>query len=244
MRLSFPSLARSTEVGYCLETSWDAFWDQLRKGGRCRFVNDRAGFFLTYGDGLVQHSPESAVTVEYLGDYCASLVTYLVENPQHREFAADKLRSCFDERRHWRELITFFMGLRYDESKPNRYYSTHCDFFCKVSGAESKRHDTRWKPIPTEADGKPEFVWNRLSEVDDSIHSCALECWHAREMFRRLYSDLGGWCSVGPAEYLKLESGNGVTWAVEALRSMVQGTTLIMSAINDLERHNRNLIPA
>ena len=73
MRHVFRSLQHGSERAYTFEDEYDAFWSQISRGGSRAYVHERAGFFLTYGDGMVQHSSESAVPVSDMADYLGSL---------------------------------------------------------------------------------------------------------------------------------------------------------------------------
>ena len=222
MRLVFPSLLKPKEIGYTLEEDWMQFWDQLYRGGKCRYVSDSAGSFLTYGDGLGQHSTASAVPIANLTDYCMSLSKYLLDHPEHQEFASNKLSRYFEiNEERWREKIKFLKGLRYDESKPYRYFSLDSDFYLKVSGAPSKRHDKRWIPVPSEADGSDGFVWQQLVANDSSYVSCGLAAWHARQVFKQLYDGDGRWVEESAREWLKIEDQEFVCQAVDTLRSIL-----------------------
>jgi hypothetical protein len=126
-----------------------AYWNAARNSHRplCTW----AGAYFTYGDGLVQHSPDWPVQAESLGDFCASLATHLLSHPEDTAMVAGNWPQ---EDRYSRETITFLAGLKYQEEK-QRWYSLRDN---KVSASESKRHDKRWEKIQTWCDGSMSSV--------------------------------------------------------------------------------------
>src|SRR5262249_44623856 len=130
-------------------------WDQTR---RAPCLSSQAGRWECYNDPGVQHTPEGAVSREQLGDYCASLLTYLLAHPEDTAIVA----------KGWdfpptAEQGLFFEGLRFKERKRQWFSRSHR----KVSTADSKRHDRRWEEIPSWADGSFGAIL-RLAQGQDS----------------------------------------------------------------------------
>lgn len=218
-QIRFPSLMNGSKYGFVLNKDWQEFWDTTRRHP-IRFLSDRCGFYETYGDGLVQHSPACAVTIEMWEDYCLSLANHVLTHSHHLAFVGDVLHSQFCRMANMRQYFTFYMSLRYDEKKPHRYFSTDSDFFGKVSASESKRHDKRWTAIPSEADGSAKFIWSMLGCYPGGLHDSALKCFTLREQFQDLCREYDVWCPERPGEYVGIEaSQQGICY--ETLKNVV-----------------------
>ena len=101
--------------------------------------------FLTYNDGLVQHSPDNIVSENAVLDFLSSLAIYLVDNPDQikslcKVFYLDYLD---------KNLLTFLSKLKYKEDK-KIYYSF---LERKISSNYNKRHDVRWSEVDPWMDG-------------------------------------------------------------------------------------------
>ncbi len=137
--------------------SYRADWkDHYRSADR--HVADWVGWFDTLGDGNTQHTPEVPVPCDWLGDYTASLAAYLID--AHEEdvamVAATFYRSTIDL-----ATIRFAASVKYNPDK-RRWYSMDER---KISAADSRRHDRRWKEVPTWADGQAEAVVSLLCDA-------------------------------------------------------------------------------
>lgn len=102
------------------------------------------GYFETYGDAGVQHTPVMPCTKEHMTDFCVSLCRHMLANPQIEIatylFGLEKCRP---------ETIKFLAGIVYKENK--RQWFNIADM--KVSTSETKQYDTRWTEVKRDADG-------------------------------------------------------------------------------------------
>jgi hypothetical protein len=227
--ITFPSLMQGDKYGYELHSDGMKYYDQMRRSGKCFWVNSHAGWFETYGDGLVKHSPDIAVPNTQLGDYCLSLANYLLTRPEFQPFAVRCLQDCVPSTDKWPQMVRFFADLRYDERKPFRYFSVDWDSFCKVSAAESKRHDKRWQPIPSNADGSAEFIWGQIINRYGDATNGAFVCYCYRLQFMELCREADVYVSQYPRDYLNLADRN-VDGPVRALQAVIQGAQLLKYA--------------
>jgi hypothetical protein len=91
----FPSLGKSGEFGYLLHSSVFEY-DHFRRSEPYHCIAPWAGFYQTYGDGMVQHSPDCCAPVAMMGDYLASLATFCLD--PRNEDALEVMAQ------HWRSL--------------------------------------------------------------------------------------------------------------------------------------------
>jgi hypothetical protein len=156
--IQFPSLGKSDELGYVLHSS--AFEYGFRDDP-LRLIAPWAGSYLTYGDGMVQHSPAICCSVELMGDYLASLTTFCLDprNEDALEIASN----------HWRSLdiynervkpsnIRKAHQIRHKEGKTRYVMGRHLT----VSSADSKRHDKRWYEIVEWMNGSVDATFGLL----------------------------------------------------------------------------------
>lgn len=220
MRHVFRSLQHGSERAYTFEDEYDAFWSQISRGGSRAYVHERAGFFLTYGDGMVQHSSESAVPVSDMADYLGSLMQYVLSSDcKVRRDVASKLDSAFPMQTGWKSQIPFLLSLKYDETK-RKWYSVHCDSYLKVSTSDSKRHDKRWSEVSPDA-GKVDFVW--VTVLADRYISSALELYMLRKQFCEIVRESGGWCPDGADEFLGVSDQWCIGQIVNCVSAFVEG---------------------
>ena len=149
--IKFKSI-KNDQIGY----AWG--WDSTISA-RGNDISYNSHQFMTYGDGMVQHSPLESLEPANTIDYLYSLAEFLLQNPKEIE----EVRSgwAYDESS---QTIAFLASLHWKEEK-TKYYSFND---CKVSGADSKRHDKRWTEIPQYADGTLSSVY-RLFLADRRI---------------------------------------------------------------------------
>ena len=144
---TFPSLKNATlpkdrHINYVVHSSRMDLWDECRRGWP---LAQWAGFFQTYGDGNIQHSPEAAVQVDAFVDFCASLAKAILDgNTIAWKILAQHLPPGVNT-----ERIRFAMSVQHKEGK-TRYYSMSEK---KVSSSESKAHDRRWEKVEDWMDG-------------------------------------------------------------------------------------------
>lgn len=118
------------------------FWDACYHGPNC-FLHGAAGYYATFGDGETAHTPTSAVPVSLFTDYCISLATHLLANPEESF-------SCYHVRCEVPETVIRFLATVRHLNDKRQWFSMSG---LKVSSSESKQHDKRWTEVPTWADG-------------------------------------------------------------------------------------------
>lgn len=186
MRLVFPSLAKPSETAYTwLEHAFDSPW-RYERNRDC--LCDAAGWFQTYGDGMVQHSPDRPVVRTDALDYLASMVAHLYDSHDEETLACVAQHWPHPECHIGRSAVVFALGLRYVEGK-RRYYTISDGY--KVSSSDSKRHDKRWTEVPEYADGS---VVAALRLVNRSYAS-PLETYSLAYFIDQTTRELGG-CSL------------------------------------------------
>ena len=115
------------------------FWDACRRSVGC--LGGAFGYFETLGDGTTQHTPLMPARAEHFTDYCASLVSHCLKNPDARLsthlFGLDSAHP---------DIIRFLASI---QSKDKRQWFTLDG--CKVSTSTSHQYDKRWHPVPADA---------------------------------------------------------------------------------------------
>jgi len=140
MRFAFPSLADG-QIGFA--------FDSMGLSGRVVEVSDGFLEFQTYGDGLVQHSPEYPIPREHLTDYLFSLAGFLVSRQDVAESIGYRLRP--DQRA---DLIAFAASVIFTETaKKQRFYSLAER---RISTSDAKSNDRRYERIENWMDGSPD----------------------------------------------------------------------------------------
>ena len=102
--------------------------------------------FQTYGDGLIQHSPEYASGIGWTYDFLLSVANHLFYNQGDAQLLSG---SFFWPSPIQRSEIKFLAGLKFNPEKVEYYSPSEM----KVSRSGSKQWDRRWSTIPTWADG-------------------------------------------------------------------------------------------
>ena len=155
---NFPSLGHGDKFGYMLHTGWFEY------SFRCEplyCVASWAGFYQTYGDRNVQHSNDSLVPMNLLGDYVASL-THFCAQPGNEEVLAAAASHYRSMTSHGSaadgKKVRAAMQVRYKEGK-TRYVKADD---LSVSSSDSKRHDRRWFEVVPWMDGSVDSVFSLL----------------------------------------------------------------------------------
>ena len=228
MYIRFPSIARSAEIGYALDT------DRLD----ARLLNGRplarwAREYQTYGDGLTVHSEPYAVQATHLADFCAGLAEFLLapRDPEEHDRLFDALYFAWP-RGVDRKDLAFVHGIRYDEKKPYRYYNLRER---KVSSAESKRHDKRWEEIPHWADGSLSAMCRLLPESYSLLDTYRRHL----DAYRFLRTELDQW-SERPEEQLQLDREveapfEAVTEILDAWQGLSRASRIVRNYRRQLE---------
>lgn len=129
-----------------------------------------AKYYDTYGDGFVQHSPETPIPIKYFGDWCASLALFIQNEEEAGRRDAVALLAHHWPSRHGeafeRSKIIKASKIRYkgyeDGTKRwKRQYINETEL--TVSTADSKRHDKRWRELPESIDGTVEGIFYLLN---------------------------------------------------------------------------------
>ncbi len=136
MLRKFKSLAYEKEFGY----SFDSQSMDMKAP-----INQHFRMFQTYGDGLIQHSGDWSITVEYLADYLASLALAMSEDEELLENASWVLSQRPSDKE-----IAFAASVVWKEGVKTRYFSVKQ---MKVSASPEKSHDKRFEEIRDFHDG-------------------------------------------------------------------------------------------
>ena len=164
---------------------------------------DWAKQYDTYGDGMTQHSNSYAVPLANLGDFLASLATYLLSadatEKDHETIAGKWPHQHYDITK---QKVMFLQGIRPKEGK--KVYYNPGD--CKTSTSESKRHDKRWYEVPDWADGTIEtiyalaFTTNLRTDYHDTLTKYAIF-----DYIRSTVAEATDHYGTRPQDWLKIE---------------------------------------
>jgi hypothetical protein len=148
----FASIEHAETHGYAYDT--DGWTSQAQ-------VDTNFRMYQTYGDGLIQHSGDWPVTVEFLADYLNSLAQAMLTDVELAErmmyslmrgptdveiaFAASVVFKPMDENRPW--------------EKKTRYFSVSEK---KITTSESKQYDKRYAKVERAQDGTAEAIYQML----------------------------------------------------------------------------------
>jgi hypothetical protein len=146
MLFRFASIARATTHGYMVRTPKDG-WEHQEIG--IERLAPWAWEYATYGDGMIQHEPETLVSRPMLADFCGSFVAFILAEGLRDPETSYVLFHNFNVREPSENAVLFAQSLRHDVTKA-RWYNLATR---TVSAARSKAHDRRWKEVPNWADG-------------------------------------------------------------------------------------------
>ena len=156
-RIMFPSLTYGDSTGYLLDSRYNSnHWRMYDSN----FIHPHAKHFETYGDGFVQHSPETPIPIKYFGDWCASLAIFIQSEAEAGRRDAVQLLAEIWPTRHNEAFdagriikASKIKHKPYQEGMKNwrQQYVNGDDL--TVSTAEGKRHDKRWEELYPLADG-------------------------------------------------------------------------------------------
>jgi hypothetical protein len=158
MKIRFASLQHPDKYGYAYDTdSWTSM----------ATVDTHFRQYQTFGDGQCQHSGDSAITVEFMADYLASLAVVMLTD----EVLTKELRYLFSGGPSVSSLefcaSVIFKPVS-DESaweKKTRYYSVELK---QISSTESKRHDNRFHKLEKWNDGTAGAIFTMLAREYES----------------------------------------------------------------------------
>ena len=206
MYVKFPSLAHSAEHGYAFESRPE--WSSNVQ------VDRRFRMFQTYGDGMIQHSPDWAITREHMLDYLASLSRAMLNSSELTE----ELRSDFTQRVPL-DRLNFAASVKYktgDEDWTKRRYVSIGEQ--AIVGRKKGEYDKRYEEIQTWMNGSAESMY-RLLIANHTQFPKAMDCyfvavsiydWYSADSRNRVWSprpaDLLEWCKDGKSEALAWEN--------------------------------------
>ena len=182
--IKFKSI-KNDQIGYAW--GWDS--GSLNRSN----ISYNAHQFMTYNDGMVQHSPLRSLEPVNTIDYLYSLAEYLLQNP--KEIEVVRIGWAYDESS---QTIAFLASLHWKEGK-TKYY---CFSECKVSSADSKRYDKRWTEVPQYADGTLSGVY-RLFLAD-----------HRLDFFHQIHllNQIDGWFSERTGSSWSIYGKDNFSW--------------------------------
>ncbi len=254
MHRKFISLAQPEMYGYAYDTTVYDYKAQ---------VNGRFRMYQTYGDGLTQHSGDWSITREYLADYLASIVAFIIAQPEalteteengYDSNLLSRLQSDMSYGIPCKEALDFAASVIYKESDRNnrdytktRYYSVSER---KVSASPSKRHDKRYEEIQEWQDGSPKAMYRMLvSEFHRDLERYAVadtirDWFHSQPDYAKSSHYVGL-----TAEFLewfkdessKRDSAQQLRKAYSAARAIVEAYRLQCVAASELENYKRSL---
>jgi len=152
IQFKFGSLKREG-TGYLFDSSYysirgsEVFYHDPPK-----YVDSHFYEYLTYTDGLTQHSPEHPVVRENFEDLLNSLALHLHKNPEDLKTFCDSIvwPLPLDPKE-----VNFLAALKYIEEKPTYYNRSEL----KISRSPSKQFDKRWELIEPWVNGNtPDIV--------------------------------------------------------------------------------------
>jgi len=241
-RITFPSL-KDPKSAYTIHESTYELRDEFH---RLNGLAPWAGIFATFGDGLTQHGPESVAPKACFEDYLASLATYLEDPNAYRHAEAiDWLAQ------HWprdvdAKRVRFLATLKHDPDKP-RWYALREN---KVSAADSRRHDKRWREIPSGTKGTAESVFYLFTE-EEGLAEGTIGAWSRyRQIHDIILHDCGGWgkpadvffgldkghvCSIFPCVANLVKAHRATEQAARCLRSWRYNTTPAVDEPSEVE---------
>ena len=240
MRVKFASIAHSAH--YCYAYDSEA-WEMNSHA----FLSMKFRMFETYGDGLIQHSHEWAVTEPFATDYLFSLAATMIDNP---EIANDAVYRFNDKPRP--ELLAFVASLVYNPEKDSgygktRYFSTSLE---KVTRNRDKAHDDRYKELREWHDGKPESIYKMvIPEFADGLtrwqYANVIREW-ASENLKNSFMEMPAvfleWFKNGTkSQSEQFQRARDFRDAFDACQSIAESYRLRKSACQDVESYRSNV---
>lgn len=194
----------------------------------------------TYGDGLMQHSPEYPIAQEQLTDYLASLAAVMKDN-------VALVEACLYEICRWPSdaEIEFCASVHYKPPKEGTwrkpvYYSRQLR---KISTSDSKEHDKRYTEVQEWNDGSPEAVYRMLIPdyavgIQMFTYAYAIREWFIKQP--------SGWMEL-PSVFLKWhednEAARQLRYAYEACYGYAKALRIRHEADQNLDNVQRYLAP-
>lgn len=254
--VTFPSLMNPTTHAYRFDSS---AWKRDNAGVEAKFR-----MFQTYGDGMVQHSNDWAITYDYLGDYCASLAAYMLTHRPTAHAVNVEDPDLSDHERSMKELyraigyivlerprlesIEFAASVVWkesdDEFSKQRFYSLELK---KITKDREKQHDKRFKRIERNDDGSAEAVLRMITPehtdgVERLCYALAVKEWFDAQPKKWCESapKMLGWWNEDPEIGKKR---NILRYGFDALREVARSYQSELAAYSDLWNYTRNYLP-
>lgn len=213
--IRFPSLNRGHEIGYILHSSTFAY---DMRDEPLRLIAPWAGVYQTYGDGMVQHSPDLCCPVESMGDFLASLTTFCLD-PRN----ADALDVAAD---HWKSIDTYnersksstihkARQVRFKAGK-TRYVRVH---HLDISSSPNKAYDRRWNQIVEWMDGSVGATFGVLHMGCGGVYG--LERYHVLNRIAQVFHDEDGSLHGDPDDHFDRFKGQQLDRAFGAFESLM-----------------------
>ncbi len=259
MHRKFISLAHPEMYGYAFDSQAYAYDAQ---------VCDKFRMFQTYGDthangAVTQHSGDWPITREYLADYLASFVAFIIAQPDqltsqtengYEENILGRMQSQLSSGVPQKDTLDFCASVVYKPAIDGTRDYTKRRYFSiserKISSHPSKQHDKRYEEIRDNHDGSPRAIFSMLSK--DYYHD--LERYALADAIREWFyaqPDYGkNQHYIGlTAEFLKWfkdeanyrDSAQQLRKAYSAARSITEAYRLQCSAASDLDNYKQGL---
>lgn len=191
--LYFPSLNKADELAYTAHRSRTDLWDSAYRASRP--IAYWAGSYLTYGDGMVQHSHESVVCAPLFEDYLASLAAHLLAHPEDAETVAYMWPQQPADRD-----VRFALSVKHKPGSKDAYYNLRER---KMSTRESLRYDKRWTKVEEWMDGSAASAYRILRGEDSQMD--LIEAFHLYDQCRNVAYDVSDRYDQHPVDYFDLE---------------------------------------
>lgn len=230
----FASIAHGKQHGYAYDSqAWDARAP----------IESHFRMFDTYGDGLVQHSPDYSVQVEYLADYLASLAAAMLTDDE----LAQSLVFTFARRPSVKQIefaasIVYKAPAEKDWNKSRRWFSVQ---EMKVSKAPAKQYDKRYEEVRDIHDGSPSAIYRMVlpeyaSGLERYLYADAIREWV-------LAQDGSGMYMPMTAEFLKWtddrDKARQLRDAVDACKHITESYRLRAASESAIENFKRQIQP-
>ncbi|HEX5426563.1 MAG TPA: hypothetical protein VFW94_23650 [Candidatus Acidoferrales bacterium] len=197
MLRKFPSLA-DDQHGYAIDSG--AYNNSAQ-------VHESFRMYQTYGDGLIQHSPDWPITTDNLTDFLFSLAAYALEHPEDEELLRHLLFRL--NRGPLRQAIEFcatvVWGKRDEENKSyekRRYFSIAER---KWGTHKTKQYDKRYQELTSDHDGTTKSLYRLLlPEFADGLERYLT----ARAIYQWTMEDSDRYMQL-PGTFLKWFEGDG-----------------------------------
>lgn len=166
-RIVFPSLLAGNERAFCVnDIDPRGLWNQWYNNP-AEYVCAHLGWFNTYGDGMVQHSPEYLCPISMWNDVLTSLAAHILGGCE------DVLPHVYDHETVLPEHAEFYKSLRYQQDVP-RWFNRRT---CESSRSASKAELRAWERVPHWVDGTTANAVRLYLAKGNITHSVLKTAW-------------------------------------------------------------------